>query len=211
MVELEDVPEALRLNYFVGEIVITDSFAEHEARVLWKELHDAQLVSGRRPEPFGRLLPALLEAFQQPSVPADLGEIAAGLLTTTQMWHRYRRDIVHDLPVMNWGRTGDVYSAISKHPPRPMSEIARCAVELRTCGYRLRGLYIIAPPWLGQLGDVWDDAAGLRSWTRVAMGHVADVPHTIVGTEGPAPEPPGGWDQVVAAATTHREAPSLST
>jgi hypothetical protein len=114
--------------------------------------------------------------------------------------------MVHDLLVMGWGRNDDVHSAIRKHPPRPMRELVECGDALRACGYRLRGLYIIAPYWLLTSGDTWDDAAGLRSWTRVAMGHISDVPGSIVGTEGPAPEPPGGWDQIVAAAAAAREA-----
>jgi hypothetical protein len=113
---------------------------------------------------------------------------------------------VHDLLVMGWGRNEDVHSAIGKSPPRPMVELVDCANGLRACGHRLRGLYIIAPYWLGSEGDGWDDAAGLRSWTRVAMGHLADMPGLIIGTEGPAPEPPGGWDEIVESAAARRNA-----
>lgn len=206
MVKFEDVPEEQRLNYYTGDIVISDSFAEHEARVLWEALHGVQLVTGKRPEMFGSLLPKLREAFEQPRVPDEFRRIAVELIETTQKWHRYRRDMVHDLLVMGWGRNDDVHSAIRKHPPRPMREIVECADAIRTCGFQLRGLYIIAPYWLGAAGDGWDDAAGLRSWTRVAMGHLADVPGSIVGTEGPAPEPPGGWDEIVARAGAARAA-----
>jgi|GEM_PF-1780855 len=206
MVRIEDVPEGQRLNYFTGDIVISDSFAEHEARVLWNTLYDVKLVSGKRPEMFGALLPRLQEAFERPEVPEDIRGIALGLIETTQRWHRYRRDMVHDLLVMGWGRDDDVHSAIGKHPPRPMLEIVECASALRTCGFRLRGLYIVAPYWLGGKPDGWDNADALRSWTRVAMGHLADVPGSILGTPGDAPEPPGGWDAIIAAAAATREA-----
>jgi hypothetical protein len=206
MPTLDQIPEELRLNYFMGDIVISDSFAEHEARVLWNTLQTAELVRGKRPEMFGRLLPRLQEAFVSPRVPKDLREIAVSLLETTRTWHSYRRDLVHDLLTMGWGRGDDVHSALGKRPPRPMREIVQCAEELRTSGYRLRGLCIITPYWIGGTGDGWDDAEGLRSWTRVAMGHIADVPRSVLGTEGPAPEPPGGWDAIVAAANTQREA-----
>src|SRR5690349_17939591 len=104
MVKFEDVPEALRLNYYVGAIVINDSFTEHEARVLWNDLLPLGLVKGKRPEPFGRLIPDLREAFELPQVPEELRAIALDLIDTTKKWHTYRADLVHDLLVMGWGR-----------------------------------------------------------------------------------------------------------
>lgn len=206
MVKFEDVPKEQRLNYYMGEIVISDSFAEHEARVVWRELERAHLVSNKQPAMFGRLLPRLRDAYELPQVPKDLREIASELLDTTWKWHRYRRDMVHDLLVMGWGRTDDVHSAFRKHPPRPMREIVDCAIGLRECSYRLRGLWIISPHWLGTAEEVWEEADDLRSWTRVAMGHLADVPGVITGTKGPAPEPPTGWDGIVAMAAADRQA-----
>ncbi|HTN90948.1 MAG TPA: hypothetical protein VL242_45060 [Sorangium sp.] len=205
MPELEDIPEALRLNYYVGDIVIGDSFTEHEGRVLWNALRSVGLVEGDYEQMFGRLLPKLENAFRRPEVPAELSSIALDLLATTRKWHGYRSALVHDLLTIGWGRDDDVLSALGKHPPRKMREMAECAAALRTCGYRLRGLWIIAPHWLGGAGDEWETAEGLRSWTRVAMGEIADAPHTILGTEGPAPEPPGGWDAIVAANVAERE------
>lgn len=206
MVKFEDVPKEQRLNYYTGEIVISDSFAEHEARVVWRELERAHLVSGKQPDMFGRLLPRLRDAFELPQVPNDLREIALELLDTTRKWHQYRRDMVHDLLVMGWGREDDVHSAFRKHPPRPMREIVDCAMGLRECSYRLRGLWIISPHWLGTAEEVWEDADDLKSWTRVAMGHLADVPGVITGTKGPAPEPHPGWDGIVAMAASDRQA-----
>lgn len=206
MPTFDEIPEPLRLNYFVGDIVISDSFTEHEARVLWGELLAVGLVPGKRPEMFGRLLPNLEDAFKRPEVPDDLRQMALDLLATTRTWHTYRRDLVHDLLTMGWGRGDEVVSALRKHPPRPMRDLAECARAIRTSGYRLRGLYIIAPYWLGGKVEGWETAEDLRSWTRVAMGHIADVPSVITGTEGHAPEPPGGWDHVVATAIAAREA-----
>lgn len=211
MVKFEDVPKEQRLNYYTGEIVISDSFAEHEARVVWRELERAHLVSGKQPHMFGRLLPRLRDAFAMPQVPNDLREIALELLDTTRKWDQYRRDLVHDLLVMGWGRTDDVHSAFRKHSPRPMREIVDCASGLRECSYRLRGLWIISPHWLGTAQEVWEEADDLRSWTRVAMGHLADVPGVIMGTKGPAPEPPPGWDGIVAAAAADRETRETQT
>lgn len=203
---VEDVPEPLRLNYFVGEITISDSYAEHEARVLWNTLAAAGLVTGKRPEMFGRLLPVLQAAFDRPEVPEDFRAIVAPLLAETQRRHTYRRDLVHDLLTTGWGREGHVQSALGKNPPRPMAELAECGEALRSCGWRLRGVWIVAPWWLGGELDSWADPADMRSWTRVIMGHVADVPYAIVGTEGPSPEPPGGWEELIGAEVAKREA-----
>jgi hypothetical protein len=207
MPEFEEVPDALRLNYYVGAIVINDSFTEHEGRVFWNTLREAGLTEDDYPREFGRLLRDVKKVLRAPEAPAEFRTLARDVIITTAKWHRYRSDLVHDLPTMGWGRrSDDVVSALNKNPPRPMRDLATCAERLQTSGYRLRGLYIIAPYWLGVVGDGWDTAANLRSWTRVAMGEIADVRGTITGTEGPSPEPPGGWDEVVSQAVSAREA-----
>lgn len=51
--------------------------------------------------------------------------------------------------------------------------------------WRLRGVWIIAPHWLGSGDDGdhrWDDRYDLLSWKRVVMGHIADDRHRVVGT-----------------------------
>lgn len=203
---MTEVPEELQLNYYLGSIVISDSFAEHEARVFWYVLHSVGLVSGNRPEMFGRLLPNLEAAMNEPAVPAKFRDIALPLLEWARKWHTYRRDLVHVLPVTGWGKSKDVNSAIGKHLPGPMSDLIKCSEELRTVSWRLRGTYMIAPYWLNGLHDAWEKADNLRSWTRVAMGHIADEPNSIIGTKGPAPNPPDGWDSIVAADHAKRDA-----
>lgn len=108
------------------------------------------------------------------------------------------------------GRADEVQSALRKHAPRPIAELAECAQALQRATYRLRGAWIIAPYWLGGERDSWATARDLRSWTRVAMGEIADVPGQILGTEGEAPEPPGGWERLVAALVAEREAEEAS-
>jgi len=201
-----EVPKEFQLNYYVGDIVISDSFAEHAARVFWHTLGQVGLVSGGQPEMFGRLLPKLVMAVDAPALPAEFREIAVPLLELAQKWHRYRRDLVHDLLVTGWGEGNDVRSAIGKHPVRPMSDLIECSEQLRKIGWRLRGLSVIAPYWLNGVHDEWEEADNLRSWTRVAMGHIAERKDVIVGTTGPAPEPPGGWDAIIASVHLKRDA-----
>jgi hypothetical protein len=206
-VKLDDVPEPLRLNYFVGEITVSDSYAEHEARVLWNTFSAAGLVKGKQwPGFFGTLLNVLTEAFERPEVPELLSEIVLPLLATTQRWHNYRAHVVHDLLAIGWGEAGHVQSAIGKSPPRPMTELVECGEALGSCGWRLRGVWIVAPWWIGGELDSGATPGDMRSWTRVIMGEIADVPNEIRGTPGPSPEPPGGWQALIAAEVAKREA-----
>jgi hypothetical protein len=176
--------------------------------VLWNVLADAGLVTGKAwPRMFGNLLPVLRDAFERPEVPEALSGIVLPLIAETIRWHEYRSGLVHDLLATGWGEPGHVQSVIRRHPPRPMAELAECGQALRSCGWRLRGVWIVAPWWLDGKRDSWETAEDMRSWTRVAMGHIAtDVPHAIVSIPGPAPGPPGGWDAVIAAEVAKREA-----
>lgn len=203
--DTDELPAHLQLSLFTGEIVIHDSWAEHEARVLWRVLNDAGFASGKRPEMFGRLLPNLQQSLEAAAVPSGLRDIGLPLIESTRKWHQYRTDLVHDLLTTGWGPDGEVQSALGKHPPRSLVEMKECSAELQRSGYRLRGLYVIAPYWLTGTGDPWESADGLRSWTRVAMGHIADVPNEIRGTVGPAPEPPRGWETIIEEAVRKRE------
>jgi hypothetical protein len=113
---------------------------------------------------------------------------------------------VHDLLSTGWGKPGEVHSALGKNPVRPIAELAQCGAQLQRASYGLRGLWIIGPYWLGGEADSWQTADSLRSWTRVVMGHIEDVPNLIRGTPGPAPEPAGGWDVIIRKLVDQREA-----
>lgn len=206
MVAFEDVPNELRMSYFVGEIVIRDSYAEHEARVLWNVLRAHQVVDSDYPREFGRLLKHMRRALLNEAVPEDIRQIALGVVEQATRWHRYRSALVHDLLSTGWRQDdGDVHSRLNKNPPRPLRDLEQCADGLRLATYRFRGLWIVMPFWLGAEGDGWESADDLRSWTRVAMGHIADELHVMKGTPGSAPEPRGGWDEIVAAAVAAEE------
>jgi hypothetical protein len=94
---MTDVPPELALNYYVGRLTIQDSWTEHEARVLWKDLAVCGVVKGQWAREFGRLLPKLEDAFKLPQIPKELRDIALPLLALTRKWHKYRADLVHDM------------------------------------------------------------------------------------------------------------------
>jgi len=74
-----------------------------------------------------------------------------------------------------------------------MKDLEKCADDLKVATWRLRAVWVIAPHWLGGPTDEWETVESLTSWTRVAMGHIADDPHQVRGTPGKSPEPPGGF------------------
>lgn len=201
MVAFEEIPSGLRLSYFVGEIVIRDSYAEHEARVLWNVLRTHEIVDKNHSREFGWLLDDLRKALRHKSIPDEIRQVARNVVRLATRWHKYRSALVHDLLTTGW-REGDddVHSAINKEPPRPLRELEQCADGLRQATYRFRGLWVVMPFWLGAGGEGWESAEDFRSWTRVAMGHIAEDPHVMRGTPGPSPEPRDGWDAIVADA-----------
>lgn len=193
MTEAADVPERYRLSYLVGEIVRNDSYAEHEARVLWHRLRAVGLGAERPLREFGRLLSELRRMMRDDRVPGDFSVIGQGAVDELAAAHRLRASLVHDVLMQVPWRDGQVISAIRRAPNRPIQDLADCAETLRRGMYRMRGLWIIAPQWVGGVLEEPLDVPDLVSWTRVAMGHIADTLGIIEGTPGDSPIPPGGW------------------
>jgi len=191
----DDLPDEYRLSFLVGEVVRNDSHAEHETKVLWNRLETAGLGDGSdREDTFGRLLPQVLEMATRPGVPNPFRKAAAQTLNLALRAHQYRADLVHDLLQHGRWTDGAVWSALNQFPPRPMAEIERCALDLQQVMYRVRGLYVVAPHWVGGPVVEYADPEDLRSWMRVAQGNIADVPGVIRGTGiYKAPVPKGGW------------------
>lgn len=197
-----DLPKEFELSFYLGEIVRNDVYAEHEMRVLWNFLDAAGLRQGLsagdykrgRERDFGRLIPQVRKLLSQSAVPPEFRRIALDVIETTHVSHTYRAKLVHDLLVQSPWDGNTVRSAFGTNPPRSVDELRQCAAELKRSSWRLRGVWIIAPHWVGGPLDVpVDDEGSLRSWTRVAMGHIEDNPHTVIGTQGDCPEPPSGF------------------
>lgn len=193
MVAIEDVPVTQRLSFYLGEIVRNDNHAESELHMLWRSFQSAGLTSEPMQRDFGRLVPQMRKMLKHERVPTPFGEVAEGVLVFTANSHRRRRDLVHDLLAQDFFDANQVRSMRGDRSSRPMSELRDCADDLIRAAWRIRGLWITAPYWTGGPREEGHDAWGLHSWTRVAMGHIAEHPYAIVGTEGEAPEPPGGW------------------
>lgn len=191
---LEDLPPAYRLSWAIGEVVRQDVYAEHEMRVLWGALHGAGLGEGEKmPRSYGRLIPQVQSMLEEAEVPAEFGAMALPVIEDTAGAHRYRNEVAHDLLIeVPWG-PDDARSAFGAYPPRPLTEIESVSAGLKTLTWRLRAVRIIAPQWVGGPVESGATEQNYWSWTRVALGHIADNPDRIEGTEGPAPEPPGGY------------------
>lgn len=194
----DELPERFRLSFLLGEVVRNDVYAEHEMRLVWNVLEDAGLGDGlERQRDFGRLIRQVRKMIVRSEVPDTFRTIASDVIEATHQAHLYRRDLVHDLLTECPQPRGVALSVFRNHSPRPLEEIDRCGDDLKRASWRLRGLWIIAPSWVGGSLDEYRTVADLQSWTRVAMGNIRDDPGVIVGTAGPSPEPPGGYSDGV--------------
>lgn len=191
---MDELPEQYRLSWLLGELVRNDTSAEHEARVLWNTLRAAGLGSGEIcPRDFGRLLPELRRMVSVESVPNEFSNIATSVIDEVRPAHKLRAVLVHDLLHHGDWTRGRVLSAFNRHPPQTLESIEQCAALLSRAIARFRGLWITAPQWVGGEIEDFTETTDMQSWTRVAMGHIADIPGIMQGTPGDTPEPPGGW------------------
>jgi len=186
------VPDEFRLSFVVGEIVRNDVYAENETKVLYNKLCASGLTEERVERDFGRLVPQVLKALESPRVPEPFRQIAAQVMNKTQRAHLVRRETVHDILIQMPFESERIGSGFGKSP-RSLATLEKCADDLREAIWRIRALWVITPQWLGGPLDGWETVDSLQSWTRVAMGHIANVPNEIRGTPGKCPEPQGGF------------------
>jgi len=186
------VPDEYRLSFVVGEIVRNDVYAENETKVLFNTLRTHGVpCEEEMPRDFGKVIPLVRAMLGLPQVPATFGKIATRVIELTSRAHAVRRDTVHDILIQIPYEPERIGSGLGTNS-RSMSDLEKCADNLKEATWRLRAVWVIAPHWLGGPTDEWETAERLTSWTRVAMGHIADDPSEIRGTPGktqiPLPE-----------------------
>jgi len=189
-----DLPEKYRLSFLVGEIVRNDVFAETEMRTFFYELSRVGLTTEPHQQNLGRLVGQVRKALNRDAVPIEFRDLALEVVESLAGQHRLRSSLAHDQWMhLQKVRPEEVRSMRRTGTIRPIRELEECAAELIRLAWRIRGLWIIAPYWLN--GDLSDHTSpeDLHSWTRVAMGHIADDSTTTQGTVGEAPHPPGGF------------------
>jgi len=187
------IPDEYRLSFVVGEIVRNDVYAENETKVLFGILRANGLPCDEdMPRDFGYVIPLVRAMLRLPQVPAPFAKIGTQVIELTSRAHAVRRDTVHDILVQMPFEPDRIGSGLGKKS-RQMSDLEKCADDLKEATWRLRAVYVIAPQWLGGPPAEWETVERLALWTRVAMGHIADYPHEIRGTPGRSPEPLGGF------------------
>lgn len=192
----DDLPAKYHLSFYLGEIVRNDTWAENEMKMLWRRLDEAGLGDDSTMQhDFARVIQQVRRMLGRDGIPAEFRAITLAVLDATHSAHQKRRELVHQILIQPPWANGRVREALGDRRTFSMDEIAACAEDLRTCMWRLRGAWIIAPAWVGGADADFEheDPADLASWTRVAMGHIAGDPRQVVGTPGLAPEPPGGY------------------
>lgn len=182
------IPDQLALSFYIGEVVRNDVATESEMRILWSHLHRAELVTAPMPRDLGRLIRQVRPALRDERVPVAFGDIALDVLERTWVAHQLRNKLVHDQWLQLPWRPTQIASMHSA-TRRQLDDLESCADALLTLMWRMRGVATVMPAWLGLIDDDEISEDEIRSWTRVAMGHIASNPRQVVGTPGPAPMP----------------------
>lgn len=189
-----ELPEPYRLSFLIGEICRRNVWVENELRRLAYAFDESPVNSPKWESDYGRMLPQLVTTASQSAVPEPFRRLVAQVANLSITENRNRNRFAHDL----WIEIPRQVSPIVGLSPRrgreevDVEDFRRCAAELARLVARARGLWIIAPSWIGPAAD-WQNADDLRSWTRVSMGHIADNASAMRGTPGACPEPPGGY------------------
>jgi hypothetical protein len=190
----DDLPEKYQLSFYLGEIVRNDTWAENEVRNLWFRLASVGLSEEPIERDFARVIKDVRRMLRDVRVPAEFRRLALEVLEATHDVHRGRARYVHQILIQPPWKPDELRPATDTGKAIHMSDLVQAAEGLRVLMWRIRALWIIAPHWLGDAShDEYSDRDDMVSWTRVAMGHIRDDPHRVVGTSGPAPEPPGGY------------------
>lgn len=188
-----DVPAPYRLSFLIGEVVRADVGVESEVRALWSHLRVAGLGDEKPGESFGRVLASVRRTMERsPGIPGDYRSLAVPVLAAVKAAHAERNVLAHDIWVQMPWRDDRAHATFARES-REIDALAALVDELKRLLFRVRGLWILAHPWLLGEADVEMDARDLHSWTRVAMGHAVVGGHVVEGTPGPAVLPPG-WE-----------------
>lgn len=189
----EQVPARHELSFFIGEIVRNDVVLETEMRALWRQLRAVGLAEDEMQRNLGRTISQVRKMVREQAVPLAFRDLALEVVDLAADAHRERSVLAHDQWMQLPYRPDEVSSMRRPNSRRPLEELGQCAADLLRIAWRTRALWIIAPYWVG--GDLSDHTSpdDLHSWTRVAMGHIADDERMVFGTLGEAPHPPGGF------------------
>ena len=189
----KQVPPEHELSFLIGEIVRNDVVLETEMRSLWRQLSAVGLTDEKMQQNLGRTIGQVRKMLRKDAVPPTFRDLALEVIELAATAHRSRSQLAHDQWLQLPYRPDEVTSMRRANSRRPLDELRQCAADLLRLSWRTRGLWIIAPYWVD--GDLSEHTSpsDLHSWTRVAMGHIADTQRIVMGTQGDAPHPPGGF------------------
>ena len=191
-VEPGDLSPEDQLTYWIGNIIRNDVFAEDEARLTWYTLAGPGPANRLIDRDLARVLDQCRKMIASPSIHDDIRKIASGAFDATARAHRTRSELAHDRWMhdlfggnmvlrLREPRTPD---AIKK---RPLSDFKKCSEDLLMAGWRMRGLRIVLPQWLGQPSEFRESPERIISWTRIATGHFKFENESIKAIRGKVP------------------------
>ena len=196
----EKVPPESQLSTFIGDILRNDLHTQHEMTVFRSKLEFAGLpVAAKKNIWYATLIERILTVLDRGAIPLEFRDIAVAAVNAASDAHDIRNDVAHELLTQDYTDEAKYRSVLRwAEPPRPLAELEAHGRQILRANWRMRGVWIIAPFWIGGPIEIYDDANNLRSWTRVAMDQIADSTEGIRGTPGESPEPPGGYASMVS-------------
>ncbi|HXH36904.1 MAG TPA: hypothetical protein VNJ54_21185 [Plantibacter sp.] len=162
----EGLPLQYELSFSLGEIVRNDKWAENEMKNLWMRLAQSGLAEGAPQRDFARVTKDARRMLNLESVPSAFRALALPSLEAAHRAHQRRREYVHQTLIQPAWAQGQLRPAIGSKPAIHMSDLVKCAEDLRVAMWRLRGLGIIAPCYSALCHEV-----------ILAAGHEPKVQH----------------------------------
>jgi hypothetical protein len=196
MVDVNCLGENERLTYWIGDIIRSDAFAEHEARVAWHELAQSSPCAGEEaPQNFAQILDGCRDMLR--SVELELADraLCREVLAAAGAAHKLRNLLTHDQWMHyqsaddSWHSVKAMFNTKNLGSERPLRDFQKRSADLIRAGWRLRALGLLIPGILGR--NTWiDGLEGVykRDWRLIAEEEFEVGQHTV--RAGLARKPP---------------------
>jgi hypothetical protein len=191
-----------RLTYLIGDIARWDAFLEIESGRVFQIATTAGTPPQKPPGDLAHLLDDTKDALRGVDLDAFPRQMTRDAIGAAKAAHGQRVGPVHDYWMHHGGeheRWTRIQPLTTRKPevqatPHNLSTFLKARDDLVHAGWRMRGVWLVLPMWLGlpsSLDDLGEDA--VRMWTTVALGKFkAPAGYGLTGVEPDpaAPLPP---------------------
>lgn len=168
-----------RLTYLIGDIARWDVFLELEAGIVFEIVTKAGTAPDKKPGDLAHLLEAAKDALRAVTLDDIPRAMAREALTEAKVAHGQRVGPVHDYWMHHGGedeRWTRIHTLTTRKPevpatPHNLTTFVKARDALVRAGWRMRGVGLVLPMWLGTAGPLNDlDESTARLWTMIALG-----------------------------------------